>query len=264
MTALETHGISARLGMFALHDVSVLLPKGKITAIVGPNGSGKSTLLKALSRLLAISGGDIRMDDRPIRQYGAAEFAQKLTMLPQSGGLLPNLTVRELVTYGRYPYKRLFRQRMNEDDRRMIDWAMTVTGTKAHADRLFYTLSGGEQQKARIAMALAQQTDILLLDEPTTYLDIARQLEILENLKQINRTIGVTMVMVLHDLQQAARYCDHLIAMKRGTVVAEGSPQEILTAAFFQSVYEIEAKVKFEDNELIVIPLHSISNKEEI
>ncbi|MEK5162315.1 ABC transporter ATP-binding protein [Paenibacillus sp. FSL R5-0527] len=263
MTALETLEISASHGMFSLREVSVVFPKGKMTAIVGPNGSGKSTLLKTLSRLLRIHGGDIRMDGKPIRQYGSAEFARKLTMLPQSGAFLPNLTVRELVAYGRYPYKRLFRQRMNDEDRRIIEWAMSVTGTSGHADRLFHTLSGGEQQKVRIAMALAQKTDMLLLDEPTTYLDIARQLEILEHLKQINETFGITMVMVLHDLQQAARYCDYLIAMKQGAVVAKGPPQEVLTAAFFRGVYDIEARVKFEENELVVIPLHSISDKEE-
>ncbi|CAH1200529.1 Heme oxygenase (staphylobilin-producing) [Paenibacillus plantiphilus] len=255
MTAIQTNGLALEVGMFQLLDVSAAVPEGKMTAIVGPNGSGKSTLLKIIAGLLAADSGSVVVQNRPAADYSRAEFAKMLSMLPQAKDMLPELTVRELIAYGRSPHKGLFKQRLNTEDEQIIDWAMKVMSIRRHEDRMFHTLSGGEQQKARIAMALAQKTGIILLDEPTTYLDIAHQLEVMEMLTEINRAYNITVVMVLHDLQQAAAFCDHMIAMKDGEIVAAGIPQRIITPRFLREVYEIEAKVSFEEQYPVIIPI---------
>ncbi|GFZ75934.1 hypothetical protein GCM10008018_21590 [Paenibacillus marchantiophytorum] len=254
MSAIEANHIELSLGAFGLHDLSVSFPPGVMTAIVGPNGSGKSTLLSIIARLQQPDGGSVTVSGRPVESYSASQFAQTLAMLIQSKDQLPELTVRELVTYGRAPYKRIF-DRLSADDHDTVNWALQMTGTSRHSDRMFHTLSGGEQQKVRIAMALAQKTSILLLDEPTTYLDIAHQLEVMDMLQAINQEYRLTIVMVLHDLQQAAAYCHHMIAMKRGQVVASGQPKSLLTDRFLQDVYHIEAKVRFEDDYPVIIPM---------
>ncbi len=235
MTAIQTEQLELEMGHFRLDNISASIPKGKITGIVGPNGSGKSTLLKVMTRLLDADKGEVQIEQRPLKDYSTKELARSVSMLPQSKSGLPELTVRELVAYGRSPHKRLFESRMKQEDEAIIDWALEITGTKRHENRMFHTLSGGEQQKARIAMALAQKTDILLLDEPTTYLDIAHQLDVMEMLQKINQEYNLTILMVLHDLQQAAHYCDYLIAMKRGKIVTTGTPEDILSREFFSA-----------------------------
>jgi len=255
MTAIQTEHLQLDLGHFQLDGVTVSIPEGKMTAIVGPNGSGKSTLLKIVSRLAAADGGEIRVGDRLVQTFKPAEFARTLTMLPQSKEMFPDLTVQEIVAYGRSPHKRFWENRMSAEDREAIEWAMEATGTEKHRDRLFHTLSGGEQQKVRIAMALAQKTGILLLDEPTTFLDLSHQLDVMEMLQRLNREWGLTIVMVLHDLQQAAAYCHYLIAMKHGLVVAEGEPRAVITPRFLRYVYDIDAKVRFEEDYPIIIPV---------
>ncbi|WP_026672666.1 ABC transporter ATP-binding protein [Alkalihalobacterium bogoriense] len=260
MSAIYTKEVTTHVGRFSLHDISVSFEVGKITGIIGPNGSGKSTLLKVLTRLLSIDKGEVRLNEKKLHEYKAKEFATTLAMLPQSKGVLPNLTVKELITYGRSPHQQLFTYRLSTDDKIAIEWAMDVTGTSKHANRMFHTLSGGEQQKARIAMALAQQTNLLLLDEPTTYLDISHQLDVMEMLDHINQNYQMTIIMVLHDLQQAAKYCHHLITMKKGAIVTTGQPKEMITAQFLQDVYGIEAKVQFEDGYPIIIPIKTIKN----
>ncbi|MBB3112451.1 heme oxygenase (staphylobilin-producing) [Paenibacillus phyllosphaerae] len=256
MTAIEANGLTLELGPFGLKDLSIAIPEGEMTAIVGPNGSGKSTLLRMISRLQKPDSGEVIIQGRDAGAYSTAQFAQTLTMLTQSKGQMPDLTVREFVAYGRSPYKRLF-DRMSEEDHGIVNWALTLTGTIRHENRMFHTLSGGEQQKVRIAMALAQKTNILLLDEPTTYLDLAHQLDLMEMLQAINRDYKLTVVMVLHDLQQAAAYCDYMIAMQRGRVVHTGKPRELLTPRFLQEVYRIDAKVAFEDDYPVIIPIRS-------
>jgi iron complex transport system ATP-binding protein len=231
-----------------------------MTAIVGPNGSGKSTLLKIITQLLNADSGEVYVHGRQAKAYKTIEFAKTVSMLTQSKHSLPDMTVRELIGYGRSPYKRFF-DRMTTDDERIVDWAMEVTGTNRHEQRMFHTLSGGEQQKARIAMALAQETNIILLDEPTTFLDIANQLDVMEMLQKINREYNITIVMVLHDLQQAAKYCHYLIAMKNGKIVSTGEPKDIISARFLKDVYKIEAKVKFEDEYPIIVPIKTLENK---
>ncbi|WP_248927216.1 ABC transporter ATP-binding protein [Paenibacillus hamazuiensis] len=257
MTAVQTGNIMLRVGAFQLHDISLAIPAGQITAIVGPNGSGKSTLLQVFARLLNADQGQVIIDGKPLKSYKPVQFAQTLSMLPQSKNVMPDLTVRELVSYGRSPYKRLF-DRMTSEDENIVDWAMEATGTKRHENRMYHTLSGGEQQKARIALALAQRTDIILLDEPTTFLDIAHQLEVMDMLQQINREHGLTVIMVLHDLQQAANYCHYMIAMRQGKVLETGKPKEIINTHFMEKVYRIEAKVKFEDEYPIIIPIKTL------
>ncbi|MED4162854.1 ABC transporter ATP-binding protein [Halalkalibacterium halodurans] len=252
--AIITEQLGLQVDSFQLDHLEIAIPKGKITAIVGPNGSGKSTLLKIISRLLKQDVGDVRIEAMSTANMQPKDFAQKLAMMPQSKQALPNLTVEELIAYGRSPYQKWFQAKKSEEDQSIIEWAMTVTGTKKHANRMFHTLSGGEQQKVRIALALAQKTDILLLDEPTTYLDIAHQLDVMEMLEEINEKYSITVVMVLHELQQAAAYCDHLIAMKKGAVVAEGEPKQLLTSSFLKDVYQIEAKVIFEDHYPLIVP----------
>jgi len=258
MIAIQTEDINVNLGIFQLQDVSLAIPKGKMTAIIGPNGSGKSTFLKTVTQLLRKETGEIQVLNKDLKNYKRKEFAHVLTMMPQSKDTLPDLTVREIVAFGRSPYQGFFNQQGKKADAEAIEWAMTITGTKKHQDRMFHTMSGGEQQKVRIAMALAQKTDILLLDEPTTFLDIAHQLDLMELLKTINSLYGITVVMVLHELQQAAKYCQYLIAMKKGKVAATGSPKNILTSDFFKEVYEINAKVIFDEEYPIVIPLTTI------
>lgn len=260
MNAVELKGIGLEAGHFRLQNVSVSFPQGKITAIVGPNGSGKSTLLRIITRLQQADCGNVLLAGRDARSYSAADFAKTATMLTQSKGQLPDFTVRELVAYGRSPYKRLF-DRMTAADRDIVDWALDVTDTRKHEQRMFHTLSGGEQQKARIAMALAQKTGLLLLDEPTTYLDLSHQWEVMELLQQLNRRFGLTIVMVLHDLQQAAACCHHMIAVQHGRIVEAGEPKRLLTARFLQEVFRLEAKVKFEDGFPVIIPVHSQTNQ---
>lgn len=254
MIAIEAKNISLRVEGFSLEDINLSIPKGKITTIIGPNGSGKSTFLKIISQLLTCKCGEICVYDQPIQCYKKKEFAKTVSMLPQSKQSLPDLTVKELVSYGRSPYKKTFQKRSSSDDEQIIEWAMEVTGTVKYRDRMFHSLSGGEQQKARIAMALAQKTDILLLDEPTTYLDIAHQIDVMEILQQINEEYNITIVMVLHELQQAAAYSDYLIALKGGCVADKGEPKSILTSEFFKKVYNINASIRFEDRYPIIIP----------
>ncbi|MGG2198657.1 ABC transporter ATP-binding protein [Paenibacillus sp.] len=254
MTAIQTEHLHYQSGAFQLRDITVSFPREQMTAIVGPNGSGKSTLLKVITRLLHADQGELYVDNRKAAEFTTIQYARTLSMLTQSRHSLPDLTVRELVSYGRSPYKRIF-DRMTSNDEHIVDWAMEITGTRRYEQRMFHTLSGGEQQKARIAMALAQKTNIVLLDEPTTFLDIAHQLDVMEMLRKIHQEHKLTIVMVLHDLQQAVHYCHYLIAMKNGRIQTTGKPKDVLSPEFLKDVYQIEAKVKFEDEYPIIIPI---------
>lgn len=252
--AIKTESITLNLGAFKLQDISLSIPKGKITTIIGPNGSGKSTLLKVITKLLSADNGSVYIANKKTTAYKTKDFAKIVSMLPQSKDSLPNLTVRELISFGRSPYKSLWNNQLTADDEDIIKQAMQMTDTTKHENRLFSNLSGGEQQKVRIAMALAQKTEILLLDEPTTYLDIAHQLDVMELLYQINKEYQITIVMVLHDLQQAATYSDHLIALKHGKIVDSGTPTSTITVDFLRKVYEINARILFEDGYPLIIP----------
>ncbi|MEI3607544.1 ABC transporter ATP-binding protein [Pseudogracilibacillus sp. SE30717A] len=254
MNAIQTDEITLKVENFQLANISLSIPSRKTTSIVGPNGSGKSTLLKIISRLITANNGSVYVLNKNSRLYKSKEFAQIITMLPQSKDTLPNLTIKELISFGRSPHKSFLASRFTKEDEMIIEEAMEMTNTTKHKDRLFFSLSGGEQQKARIAMALAQKTNILLLDEPTTYLDIAHQLEVMELLTYIKAHYDLTIIMVLHDLQQAAFYSDYMIAVKKGEIVEKGSPKNLLTTSFLREVYEIDAKILFEDGYPLIIP----------
>lgn len=223
-------------------DLDVEIPDGKVTSIIGPNGCGKSTLLKALSRLLSVKNGEILLDGKNIHTQSTKEIAKKIAILPQSPDVADGLTAGELVSYGRFPHQKGF-GRLSTEDKEEIDWALKVTGTYDFKHRAINDLSGGQRQRVWIAMALAQKTDIIFLDEPTTYLDISHQLEILELVQELNREHGTTIVMVLHDINQAIRFSDHLIAMKGGDIVSSGETQEVLTKEILEKVFNIDAEL---------------------
>lgn len=254
MNAIKTNEVSLQLDTFQLKDVSLSIPTGKITAIVGPNGSGKSTLLKIISKLVKAHDGSVYIFDKDSHFYKTKKFAQILSMLPQQNHALPNLTIKELISFGRSPYKPFLQQHLTEEDETIIDEAMELTNIRHHQDRLYFSLSGGEQQRARIAMALAQKTKILLLDEPTTYLDIAHQFEVLDLLQSINKKYQLTIVMVLHDLQQAVYYSDYMIAMKQGRMIAKGPSKKLLSDEFLQEVYDMNAEILYKDDYPLIIP----------
>lgn len=222
--------------------LDVQIPRGAITTIIGPNGCGKSTLLRALCRLIEPRAGQVQFDGRALASYGRRDLARRLGFLPQVSTVPPGIRVRELVSRGRFPYQGFLRQWSREDEA-AVDRALAETGLSDSADRLVEQLSGGQRQRVWIALVLAQDTGVLMLDEPTTYLDIAHQLEVLELCRRLNSGLGKTLVMVLHDLNLAARYSHHLIAMKQGRIEATGAPGELLTPQRVEAVFGIRAQV---------------------
>jgi iron complex transport system ATP-binding protein len=222
-------------------DLTVSIPEQSVTMIVGPNACGKSTLLRGLSRLLKPSAGQVILDGADINSYKTKEVARRVGLLPQTSIAPDGITVAELVARGRYPHQGLVRQR-TEADEHAVSRAMDQTGVADLSGRLVDELSGGQRQRVWVAMALAQHTSIMLLDEPTTFLDIAHQIELLELFTDLNR-VGHTVVAVLHDLNHAARYGTHLIAMKDGRVVAEGAPDQIVTAELVEEVFGLHCIV---------------------
>ena len=218
--------------------LNVSIPDRSFTVIVGPNACGKSTLLRALSRLLKPAVGEVLLDGKAILSYPAREVAKMLGLLPQTSIAPDGITVADLVARGRYPHQKLIRQWSREDEAAVVS-AMAATKVDGFSHRLVDELSGGQRQRVWVAMVLAQQTPILLLDEPTTFLDIAHQIELLDLLRALNRGEGQTVVAVLHDLNHACRYASHLIAMRDGKIVAEGKPSEIVTTDLVEQVFGI-------------------------
>ena len=240
---LEARGLT--LGYDArdiVRGLDVTVPAGRITMIVGANACGKSTLLRGLARLLSPRGGAVLLDGRSIHELPSREVAQALGLLPQTPVAPDGITVADLVGRGRYPHQGWFR-RWNADDDRAVTEALRATGTADLADRELQELSGGQRQRVWVAMALAQETDLLLLDEPTTFLDINHQVELLDLLTDLNRGAGRTVVAVLHDLNLACRYADHIIAMKEGRIVVEGAPIEVITAEVVTEVFGLACEV---------------------
>ena len=229
-------------------DLNVSIPKSKVTTIIGPNGCGKSTLLKTIGRILKKEHGDIYLQEQNMQSMSTKEIAQKLAILSQSPSAPFQLKVEELISYGRYPHRKNV-NRLSKKDQEMIEWAMEVTQTTEFRNRELAQLSGGQRQRVWLAMALAQETDILLLDEPTTYLDMAHQLEVLHIVRDLNEKHGCTIVMVLHDINHAARFSHELIAMRSGEIIQCGSPLEIITPSVLKEVFQIEAKI-LHDEEL--------------
>ncbi|MEM7114891.1 MAG: ABC transporter ATP-binding protein [Chloroflexota bacterium] len=225
-----------------IEQLSTLIEPGKITALVGPNGCGKSTLLKGLARLLKPKHGNVLLDGDSIRKMPTKELAKQLGILPQGPSAPEGLTVYELVAQGRYPHQGFFQQWSAEDEKISRE-AIALTNMVEFADRPLDTLSGGQRQRAWIAMSLAQRTPILLLDEPTTFLDIGFQLEVMEIVERLNRDRGMTILLVLHDLNQAARYSDRMIVLQQGEIVADGTPHEVLTAGLLTAVFNVHANI---------------------
>ncbi|MFF0629076.1 ABC transporter ATP-binding protein [Streptomyces sp. NPDC004296] len=223
-------------------NLSVTIPDHSFTVIVGPNACGKSTLLRALSRMLKPTTGAVLLDGQKISALPAKQVARTLGLLPQSSVAPDGITVADLVARGRYPHQGLLRQWSAEDER-IVGESMTATGVAELADRYVDELSGGQRQRVWIAMALAQQTPLFLLDEPTTFLDIQHQIEVLDLCAGLHEEQGRTLVAVLHDLNQAARYATHLIAMKDGEVIAEGAPSDIVTADLVGRVFGIDCRI---------------------
>ncbi|MFJ4170994.1 ABC transporter ATP-binding protein [Paenarthrobacter sp. NPDC089714] len=221
--------------------LDVRIPDGEFTVIVGPNACGKSTLLRALSRLLQPTSGTVFLDGKDISSYGAKDVARRLGLLPQTSLAPDGITVADLVARGRYPHQKLLRQWSEEDEAAVVS-ALEATNVTGLSGRLVDELSGGQRQRVWVAMVLAQQTPLLLLDEPTTFLDIAHQIELLELFKRLNGE-GNTLVAVLHDLNHACRYASHLIAMKDGAVVAEGRPADVITAELVEHVFGLPCMV---------------------
>lgn len=240
---LKAKSLSAGYGeQLVLQELDLVVPSGRITAIVGANACGKSTLLKALSRLIAPKSGEVLLDGRAIHRLPTRELARRLGLLPQSPIAPDGITVLDLVSRGRHPHHGLFASWTKADDKAIAD-ALEATQTADLAERPVDELSGGQRQRAWIAMALAQETEILLLDEPTTFLDISHQIDVLDLLTDLNRSRGTTIAMVLHDLNLAARYADHLVAMLDGKPFRAGIPQAVLTEDMVRHVFGLESTI---------------------
>lgn len=243
MTKIESHAMSIGYGKRkVLNNLSLKIPESKITCIIGPNGCGKSTLLKTIARLLKPANGSVTLDGKSIHKQATKVIAQEIAILTQAPQTPEDITVKELVSYGRAPYQKGFGQLQTKDWEK-IHWALDQAQLLNQADRSVSSLSGGQKQRVWIAMALAQDTDCLLLDEPTTYLDMAHQLEVLQVLETLNKKYKRTIVMVLHDLNHAARFADHLIAIREGEVMKSGTPEEVMQSDILRAVFDIEASI---------------------
>lgn len=225
-----------------LTNLSLEVPKGKVMTLIGQNGCGKSTLLRIISRAVTPKSGFCTLDDRPICAYPSKILARRIAYLAQVHTSPPDIDVRTLVSYGRYPYRRTGRG-LTKADGEIIANVIRLTGLKTLSEQPLSTLSGGERQRAWIAMTVAQEPEILILDEPTTYLDIGYQMEVLELVRHLNRTLGITILMVLHDLNLAARYSDILAAIRDGSVYTSGTPNEVLTPENLRALFGIDATV---------------------
>lgn len=240
---LEAAGVSLGYGgREIVADLSLQVPTGQVSVIIGANGCGKSTLLRGMARLINPTGGAVLLDGKSVHSQPSKEVAKVMGLLPQSPTAPEGITVADLVGRGRYPHQGWFRQWTAEDERAVTE-ALIATDTLALADRPIEEMSGGQRQRVWIAMALAQETDILLLDEPTTFLDLSHQLEVLDLLTDLNRRRGTTIVVVMHDLNLACRYADHLVAMADGRIVAAGTPTEVITAELMRDVFNLSATV---------------------
>lgn len=246
MNSIETKNMSVSYDQkLVVNGLDMQIPQEKITVIIGPNGCGKSTVLKAVGRILKPKGGMVYLNGDDIRCLTTKEVAQKMAILPQAPQAPAGLTVGELVSYGRFPHQK-GSGRLKEEDREIISWALDVTRLTELETIVVDNLSGGQRQRVWIAMALAQQTDLILLDEPTTYLDLAYQLEVLELLYRLNREQGCTIIMVLHDLNLAARFSDYMIAIRAGNIICHGTPEEVMTTEVLKKTFHIDAEIMTE------------------
>lgn len=247
-----------------LHNITIQIEKGTVLSILGPNGCGKSTLLKTLSRSLKPSNGQVFLNEKNIWQLAPQEIAKQMAVLPQGPQAPADLTVRDLVFHGRYPHQRWWKSHSSQDEQ-WVEWALQETGLLTMAGRGVSTLSGGERQRVWIAMALAQQPQVLLLDEPTTYLDICHQLEIMELLNKMNQEHGLTIVMVLHDIHQAVRYSKEVMVMRQGKVFVRGTPEQVVTPETLRQVFGVESFVCKDETGKLSVQIQGLSlNREQL
>lgn len=243
MNRLEANSINLSYGNTTIiNDLDIKIPKGEVTILIGANGSGKSTLLRALARLMKPDNGQIILDGENIFNLPTKEVAKNLSILPQNPNAPEGMTVFQLVKQGRYPYQSLFQQWSKEDEK-IVNKALQETSMVELKDRTVDSLSGGQRQRAWIAMTLAQNTEIILLDEPTTYLDLAHQVEILDLLDELNKNEDRTIVMVLHDLNLAFRYADYIVAIRDKEIYAEGKPYEVVTPDMVRNVFGMKCRI---------------------
>lgn len=243
MVRLKTEDLTVGYGeKLILHNLTIEIPDKQITTIIGSNGCGKSTLLKTMTRIISQQSGVTVLDGEDIAKQKTKDLAQKMAILPQTPENINGLTVGELVSYGRFPYQKGL-GKLTKRDYEVIDWALEVTGTVEYKYRPVDALSGGQRQRVWIAMALAQETEIIFLDEPTTYLDMAHQLEVLTLLQKLNKEQQRTIIMVLHDLNQAARFADYLIALKDGQIIKAGTCEDVIQSEVLKSVFNIDAYI---------------------
>lgn len=222
--------------------MSLSISREKITTIIGPNGSGKSTLLKAMTRLIHFQAGSVLLEGKDLLSFKPKALASRIAVLPQIHTAPADFRVKDLVSYGRMPYQKLLAGKSSEDDA-IVEWAMAQTGVLPFRDKSIYELSGGEAQRVWIATVLAQKPQVMFLDEPTTYLDIAYQLEMMQLVKRLNRETGIGVVMVLHDLAQAMEVSDHIIVIKNGKKYDEGRPEDVITPRMMRDVYDVQCEI---------------------
>lgn len=244
-----------------VRDIDFEVKQGEMISIIGPNGSGKSTVLKVLSKLLHAETGTVLLDQKRVSETSHKELAKKVGFLLQTNIAPEDLTVRDLVYFGRLPHKKWFESK-TEKDREKVEEMLMLADLSKLGDKKVYELSGGERQRAWLAVALAQEPKVLLLDEPTTYLDIGYQLELLELIRELNHRLRITVIMVLHDLNQAAKYSDRLLVIKNKSIVAHGTPEKVLTPGLLSEVYGVSADIiRLENGDRVVIPMMSNRRK---
>ena len=235
-----------------LNGINLKIKEGKVTTILGPNGCGKSTLFSLMTKNLKKSYGEILLGHRDISSMCNKEFAQKVSIVHQYNKVSDDITVKQLVSYGRTPFQKMLK-RPTEYDEKMIEWAIMATDLEKVKERTVNSLSGGQKQRVWIAMALAQGTKYLFLDEPTTYLDIKYQLEILELVKNLNKNLGITIIMVLHDINQAILYSDYIIGLKNGKVLIDGKPKDVINEDILEEMYDIRLKIEEINGEKVIL-----------
>lgn len=247
-----------------IDSMNLSIPRGKISGIIGANGCGKSTLLKTIARIIKPRSGEIFINEKNIKSQKEKQIAKQVAFLPQGPACPSGITVRELVAFGRFPHQKIIGGLRNYD-KEVIDWAMEETGLKDFADREIENLSGGQRQRAWIAMTLAQETDIIMLDEPTTYLDMSYQLEVLELLQRLNKQKNITVVIVLHELNNACRFANNIIGLKKGKIICQGVPREVITKESLKEIYGIEVKLHLSEdgNYPICVEYELIRGKDE-
>lgn len=248
MEAISVNNLSVAYEENLIIDrMKLSIPKGKVSIIIGANGCGKSTLLKSIARIIKPKNGEIFINGENIKNQKEKFLATQVAFLPQ-GPICPNgMTVKELVAYGRFPHQKIIGG-LKSHDKEIIDWAIEETGLKDFRDREIENLSGGQRQRAWIAMTLAQETDIIMLDEPTTYLDMSYQLEVLQVLEKLNKEKNITIVMVLHELNNACRFANNIIGLKNGKIICQGAPKDAITEENLREIYGIDVQLQLSVN----------------